>query len=416
VLVPDIGLSTVSVTWQPPHGGVTPTGYYVTRIKISDGKSTPACGSGKSALVSAVSCLDLAPPNGKFKYQVTAVFRSWTATSGPSDQLSVYTPDALVFTTQPSTVSAGATISPGVAVEVQSTDGSPVPVAGVAVTVALGVNPAGGTLSGTTTAYTDSSGVARFGSLSIAKAGSGYKLTASSAGLPSTNSAAFAVNPGSPAKLAFTTSPTDTYAGRAFTTQPVVRVLDDHGNLVTGSAATVSLTLQTPGIAILTCSPKAASGGIATFTGCSIDSTGTYKLVAASGSLSTAVSAPFTTASLATRLAWRSPDPTGCVWQAGTIFTVWYIDCRLFGVDGWFTSKVGLADSNGNAVANPGADLTVTLTGSNGETVPTTLTIPHGSSVSTASMTFSPDLIYSLTETVVASAPSLVSATATLTR
>jgi hypothetical protein len=416
VLVPTIGVSAVSVKWHPPKDGVAPTGYYVMRIKVSDGKSSPACNSGKAALVAAVSCLDLVPPNGKFRYQVTAVFRSWTATSGLSDDLSVFTPDRLAFVAQPSTVAAGAAISPGVAVEVQSTDGSPVPIAGVAVTIALGTNPADGTLSGATTAYTGSSGVATFDSLSVDMAGSGYRLTATSANLTSATSAAFTVNPGSPAKLAFTASPAKSSAGHAFNTQPVVEILDEYGNLVTGSAATVSLALKNPGSAILTCSPRAASGGVATFTGCSIDSVGTYQLTAASGTLSTATSASFTIASLARGLAWSTPHTTRCIWESGSIFWAFYIDCRVFGVDGTFTSKVSLTDSYGDAVVNPGPDITVTVTGSNGVTVPTTLTIPHGASVSTTSTTFSPNLAYSLAETVVASAPSLWAAAATLTR
>ena len=41
----------------------------------------------------------------------------------------------------------------------------------------------------------------------------------------------------------------------------------------------------------LTCLPKAAVGGIATFTGCSIDKAGSYRLTASSGTLATAVTA-----------------------------------------------------------------------------------------------------------------------------
>jgi len=61
-----------------------------------------------------------------------------------------------------------------------------------AITVAIGTNPAGGTLTGTTTRNAVS-GVATFTALSIDKAGAGYTLVASANGLPSATSAAFSV-------------------------------------------------------------------------------------------------------------------------------------------------------------------------------------------------------------------------------
>ena len=86
----------------------------------------------------------------------------------------------LVFLQQPSSATVGAAISPAVTVKVEdafnnvltgdSTD---------QVTVGLGTNPSGATLSGTTTA-TVSAGVATFSNLSINLAGTGYTLLASS--------------------------------------------------------------------------------------------------------------------------------------------------------------------------------------------------------------------------------------------
>src|SRR5581483_8195981 len=57
---------------------------------------------------------------------------------------------------------------------------------------AIGNNPAGGTLSGTTI-VTVVNGVATFGNLSIDKAGNGYTLTASSGLLAGATSASFNV-------------------------------------------------------------------------------------------------------------------------------------------------------------------------------------------------------------------------------
>src|SRR5206468_12753578 len=58
------------------------------------------------------------------------------------------------------------------------------------ITVAIGSNPSGGTLSGTTTVAAVS-GVATFSNLSINAVGTGYTLSASSAGLTDTTSSAF---------------------------------------------------------------------------------------------------------------------------------------------------------------------------------------------------------------------------------
>src|SRR5260370_29496337 len=60
------------------------------------------------------------------------------------------------------------------------------------VTVAIGSNPGGGTLSGVVTAAAVN-GEATFNSLSIDKTGATYTLTAAAAGLPGVNSAAFAI-------------------------------------------------------------------------------------------------------------------------------------------------------------------------------------------------------------------------------
>src|SRR5439155_523880 len=88
----------------------------------------------------------------------------------------------LVFTVQPGTATAGAAIAP--AVQVTARDAFDNTGTGFAssVTVALGANPGGGTLAGTTS-VTAASGVATFSTLSINKAGVGYTLTVAGAGL-----------------------------------------------------------------------------------------------------------------------------------------------------------------------------------------------------------------------------------------
>lgn len=83
--------ATVAVTWSggsTPNGGSV-TGYYVQRLV----GATPsnACGSSPASLLAAVptSCNDTGVSAGTYTYKVTAVFRTWTATSAASASVAV---------------------------------------------------------------------------------------------------------------------------------------------------------------------------------------------------------------------------------------------------------------------------------------------------------------------------------------
>jgi hypothetical protein len=101
--------------------------------------------------------------------------------------------DHLVFLQQPTDTAAGQTISP-VIVEVVDQFGNLVTTDNTdTVTLSIGVNPSGGTLSGTLT-VTVSGGQATFGDLSIDMPGSGYTLHATVGGsLPDIDSNPFNV-------------------------------------------------------------------------------------------------------------------------------------------------------------------------------------------------------------------------------
>jgi hypothetical protein len=101
----------------------------------------------------------------------------------------------LVFGQQPSSATVGTVLTPAPTVRVLdaynnlvTSDNSD------QVTVRLGANPGGGTLSGATT-VTVSGGVATFGNLSINAIGNGYTLTAGSGSLGGAASATFNVTP-----------------------------------------------------------------------------------------------------------------------------------------------------------------------------------------------------------------------------
>jgi len=224
---------------------------------------------------------------------VVAVTQTDTVTVTPAPTAS------LGFTVQPTTTVATTLIAP--AVQVTATDAFGNRAVGFTgnVTIGIGTNPAGGTLSGTLTAPADS-GVATFSNLKIDKAGVGYTLTASSGALTQGTSAGFSISVGAATKLAFAVQPANAAAGAAITPAVQVAVQDAGGNLVTTASNSIAIAIGTnAGGGLLSgTSPVSAVGGIAQFSNLSIDKTGTgYTLQATATGLTAAVSSAFNIAS-----------------------------------------------------------------------------------------------------------------------
>ncbi len=98
-------------------------------------------------------------------------------------------------------------------------------------------------------------------------------------------------------KLAFTTEPGGANPGVNLTPQPVVTVEDEHGNAVTSDTGSVTIALTGATGAQLTCTSGltvAEVNGVARFSGCSVDTPGTYTLTASDGSLPWSSSTSFT--------------------------------------------------------------------------------------------------------------------------
>ena len=98
----------------------------------------------------------------------------------------------LAFRVQPSSVTAGNIMTPAIQVQIQDTLGNVDTSFTASVTLAIGTNPVGGRLSGTTS-VAPVNGVALFGDLALDKAGTGYTLTASAPGATGATSASFDV-------------------------------------------------------------------------------------------------------------------------------------------------------------------------------------------------------------------------------
>src|SRR5207249_799400 len=231
----------------------------------------------------------------------------------------------LAFTIQPSNTSAGSVISPAVQVTAQDAIGNTVTSFNGAVTIAIGVNPVGGTLGGTKSVVA-SHGVAAFSNLTIERAGAGYTLQASATtGTGATlsgSSATFAITPGAATHLVFSVQPVTTAAGAAITPAVQVTARDAQGNTATGFSGDVTLAIgANPGGGTLAgTAAVAAASGIATFTNLSINKAGSgYTLAASATGVSGATSAAFDVAAgTASQLAF-TVQPTSAT--AGSVIT-----------------------------------------------------------------------------------------------
>src|SRR5207245_7064219 len=129
------------------------------------------------------------------------------------------------------------------------------------------------TLSSTPPATTATCG-ATFSGLRIDNAADTKTLPFAKSGPTRDASRSFTVSPAAAAKLVVTTQPAGAVAGHAFTTQPQVTVEDQFGNLETGDNGTaVNVALGGTGTLRGTVSAT-ASGGVATFAGLRVDTTG----------------------------------------------------------------------------------------------------------------------------------------------
>jgi len=189
VLAPALRVTVTDVS-----GAVVPGG--MVDVEIAPGTSTGATLSGTTRAplengVATFADLRIDQPGRDYRLQA----RSGPA-SGVSARFAIVGPATqLGFVMEPAAiVKEGATMSPPVQVAVQDAFGSTVPSATHAVSVALGVNPSGGTLEGTTTVQAVN-GVATFADLRVSGPGSGYTLGALAAGLTSAASTAFTVSP-----------------------------------------------------------------------------------------------------------------------------------------------------------------------------------------------------------------------------
>ncbi|HUC20769.1 MAG TPA: choice-of-anchor Q domain-containing protein, partial [Candidatus Polarisedimenticolaceae bacterium] len=223
-------------------------------IQVDNEQMLVSCHSGNTVTVTRgynattpASHLSGAGVNPPFDQRATGFPRRvFTTVDVGAFELQPGTPHHLAFSVHPSDANVGATITP--AIQVQILDGgNSLTTSNADITLAIGTNPGGGTLSGTTTVAAVN-GTATFNNLSINQPGTGYTLLATSPDLVGATSNPFNIL--SPASVSgtktvsgvFVPGNTITYTVVLSNTGPAVQ-LDNLGNEFT-DALPSSLTLQ----------------------------------------------------------------------------------------------------------------------------------------------------------------------------
>ncbi|SEM96704.1 Ig-like domain (group 1) [Stigmatella aurantiaca] len=238
VVADDVDFTTLTVTARDGLNNPVP-GQAVT-VAVSGSDNTLPAASGTTG------------PDGRFtttlrstKAETKEVQATLNGTAVPQRPQVVFIAgpaQKLVFATQPpSSAAAGALLD----IAVQVLDAHDNVVTGATAPVALALDASNGATLEGTTSQVPASGLATFGDVNVRKAGTGYRLRATSAGLTPAVSEPFSVTAGAPVVLtsSLTVSPTTPIpADNTTEATLLVRVRDAYGNAVAGEP--VALTVS----------------------------------------------------------------------------------------------------------------------------------------------------------------------------
>ena len=202
----------------------------------------------------------------------------------------------LAITTEPSTSeSSGTALAQQPVVKVEDAQGNVVTTATGTVSAAI-ISGSGGTITAGGTSGTFFNGVATFSGLTLTgTAGTVYTLQFTGGGFTSAASTGITMSAGAPNKLVITTPPSSTdNSGAALAQQPVVKVEDSVGNVVTTASGTVTAAITSGGVSVS--NPTATvSSGVATFSGLALNALpGNYTLTFSDPGVTSAVSGTIT--------------------------------------------------------------------------------------------------------------------------
>ena len=199
--------------------------------------------------VATFTNLTLTGPSGTY----TLLFAAPNLTAVASNGITLGAATALVFTTEPPAVAtSGAVLSPAPVLRLVDGSGSPVdPDPEIAITASLSTGP--GTLSGATSVMTVN-GTVSFPNLILTGPSGTYGISFSGPGLTPAHSGAITIGGGGggggggPTAIAIVTQPSATaQSGIAFTTQPVVQLLDASNNAAAVSGIAISAAILNGG-------------------------------------------------------------------------------------------------------------------------------------------------------------------------
>ena len=271
------------------------TGNVTIALGTNPGGAALAGTTVATAVGGVVSFADLLLDRAGTGYTLVVTATGLTAATSTAFDVAAAAAARLVFTTQPTNSTAGSPITPAVVVTAEDSLGNTVTSFGGNVTITLGSNPGGATLSGTNLEAAVN-GVATFANLHLDKAGAGYTLVATAPALTGASSGSFNVTAAGATVLGFTIQPSTTVAGAAISPAVQVTARDGFGNTAASFTGNVTIVVgnNPGGDTIAGTQTVAAAAGIATFADLTLDRAGTgYTLVAEAASLTSATSASF---------------------------------------------------------------------------------------------------------------------------
>jgi len=277
-------------------------------------------------------------------------FSSGSLTSATSNSISLVAGAAtqLTMATQPAGASSGAAFTTQPRAQLRDAAGNAVGQSGITVTASIQSGPVGGSLVGSATASTNSSGLAVFTGLGLSGTVGTYTLRFDAPSLTGATSGNIALAAGAAAQLVIITQPAGAASGAAFTTQPAVQIRDAQSNPVLQAGTTITAAVTGGGATLVGSATAATAGtGTATYAGLGLSGTvGNYTLTFSSAGLPNVVSATIALGPGAPGSLTMSTQPPASV-TSGTAFST--------------APAVQLRDGAGNLLTTNGVSVSVAI-------------------------------------------------------
>jgi len=266
------------------------SGAGATTFAIASGGTATGCTLSNSTATATITATTVGTCLIQATKAADATYSSATsATATFTFQVGVASTAAI--TTQPAGAVDGSAFTTQPVVRVTDSGGNTVTsfTGNVVASIASGT----GTLSGTTTVAAVA-GIATFTNLVITGTAGAFTLTFTPASLTGVTSNSLSFTAGSASAAAITTQPAGAVSGYAFTTQPVIRIVDASGNTVTSFTGNVVASIASGTGTLSGTTTVAAVAGVATFTNLVITGAGAFTLTFTPASLTAVTSSTLT--------------------------------------------------------------------------------------------------------------------------